>query len=281
MELNNPARRRFRALIRRPEAELDLVEAALCIAWEDRGVGDQQAALRALDTIVDQARPRISGLIQPPNIVGALNGYLFDELGFRGNTWSYSDPENSFLDHVLETRAGLPITLSVLYIEIGRRLNLPIVGLALPGHFLVRYVAPEIGDICIDPFNRGRLWTRAECQRQVASFYGGATPERLTQAMAPPTKRGILARMLRNLKGTYLEREDFARALAAVERIILAEPDDPQDLRDRGLLRARLGQLHSALEDLNRYARQAPRAADLSQIRQQARALAERLAQGN
>lgn len=281
MEPNNPARRRFRALVRRPESQLDLVEAALCIAWEDRGAGDLQTALRALDTIVDEARPRITGLIQPPNIIGALNGYLFDELGFRGNTWSYSDPENSFLDHVLETRAGLPITLSVLYIEIGRRLNLPIVGLALPGHFLVRYVAPEIGDIYIDPFNRGRLWTRVECHRQVASFYGGVTPERLTQAMTPPTKRGILARMLRNLKGTYLEREDFARALAAVERIILAEPDDPQDLRDRGLLRARLGQLHSALEDLNRYARQAPGAADLSQIRQQARALAEQLAQGN
>src|SRR5215203_820404 len=114
MEPNNPARRRFRALIRRPEAQLDLVEAALCIAWEDRGAGDPQAALRAFETIVSAARPRITGLIQPPNIVGALNGFLFDELGFRGNTWSYSDPENSFLDQVLETRAGLPIALSVI-----------------------------------------------------------------------------------------------------------------------------------------------------------------------
>jgi len=281
MEPSNPARRRFRALMRRPEAQIDLADAALCIAWEDQGTDDPRAALRALDAIAEATRPRISGLTRPPNIVGALNGYLFDELGFRGNTWSYSDPENSFLDHVLETRAGLPIALSVIYIEIGRRLGLPIVGLALPGHFLTRYVAPEIGDIYIDPFNRGRLWTRAECVQQVAGFYRSVTPGLLEQVMAPPTRRAILARMLRNLKSTYIERENFARALAAVERIILVEPDDPQELRDRGLLRARLGQLHSALEDLDRYARLAPSAADLPQIRQQARALAERLAQGN
>src|SRR5262245_55024900 len=241
MVSNNPARRRFRALIGQPEAQIDLADAALCIAWEDQGTSDPRAALRALDGIAEAARPRISGLTRPPNIVGALTGYLFDELGFHGNTWSYSDPENSFLDHVLATRAGLPIALSVIYMEIGRRLSLPIVGLALPGHFLTRYVAPEIGDIYIDPFNRGRLWTRAECVRQVASFYGSVTPALLEQVMAPPTKRGILARMLRNLKSTYLDRADFDRALSAVERIMLIEPNDPQDLRDRGLLRARSG----------------------------------------
>jgi len=281
MVQSNPARRRFRALIRRPEAQIDLADAALCIAWEDQGAGDPQATLRELDAIAGAARPRITGLTRPPNIVGALNGYLFDELGFRGNTWSYSDPENSFLDHVLETRAGLPIALAVIYIEIGRRLSLPIVGLALPGHFLARYVAPEIGDVYVDPFNRGRLWTRAECERQVAGFYGTVTPALLEQVMAPPTKRAILVRMLRNLKSTYIERGDEVHALAAVERIILIEPDAPQDLRDRGPLRARHGQLLGALEDLDRYARHAPRAADMPQIRQQARALAERLAQGN
>src|SRR6185436_14411983 len=106
--------RRFRRVIRRPEEQLDLAEAALCIAWEDQGAGDPQACLRELDVIAAAARPRISGLTRPPNIVGALNGYLFDMLGFRGNTWNYSDPTNSFLDHVLETRAGLPIALSVI-----------------------------------------------------------------------------------------------------------------------------------------------------------------------
>src|SRR5262245_51995630 len=275
------ARRRFYKLLRLPESQLDLAEAALCIAWEDQGADDPRAALHQLDAIADAARPRIKGLIQPPNIVGALNGYLFDDLGFRGNTWSYGDPENSFLDHVLEARAGLPIVLALIYIEIGRRLDLPIVGLALPGHFLARYVAPEIGDLFVDPFNGGRLWTQAECETQVAGFYGSATPALLKQVMAPPSKRDILGRMLRNLKNTYVERGDVALALAASERIMLIEPDNLAELRDRGLLRARLGQLHKALEDLDRYARLAPRAADLPQIRQHARDLAERLAQGN
>jgi regulator of sirC expression with transglutaminase-like and TPR domain len=99
--------------------------------------------------------------------------------------------------------------------------------------------------------------------------------------MIPPAKRDILARMLRNLKNTYVESRDFVRAAAAVERIILIEPDNLQELRDRGLLRARLGQIHAALEDLDRYARLAPHAPDLPQIRQHARALAEQLAKGN
>jgi regulator of sirC expression with transglutaminase-like and TPR domain len=275
------ARRRFHSLLQLPESQLNLAEAALCIAWEDQGAGDLHSALHQLDAIAEAARPRIKGLMQPPNIVGALNGYLFDELGFRGNTWSYSDPENSYLDRVLETRAGLPIVLALIYIEVGRRLALPIVGLALPGHFLTRYVAPEIGDLFIDPFNSGRLWTRVECETQVAGLYGSATAALIEQVMMPPSKRDILARMLRNLKNTYIERGEIDRALAAVERIIMVEPSNIPELRDRGLLRARLGQLHRALEDLDRYARLAPRAADLPQIRQHARDLAERLAQGN
>jgi regulator of sirC expression with transglutaminase-like and TPR domain len=281
MSRETSARRRFQRVIRRPEEQLDLAEAALCIAWEDQGAGDPQACLRELDAIAAAARPRISGLTRPPNIVGALNGYLFDILGFRGNTWSYSDPANSFLDRVLETRAGLPIALSVLYMEIGRRLGLPIVGLALPGHFLARYLAPDIGDVFIDSFNRGRLWSRVECERQVAGFYGSAAPALMDQFMAPPSKRAILARMLRNLKNTYVEGEDFARALAAADRIMLLEPDNAQEVRDRGLLRSRLGQLHGALEDLDRYARMAPRAADLPQLRDRAREMAARMAKGN
>jgi regulator of sirC expression with transglutaminase-like and TPR domain len=280
MSQETPARRRFRNLIRRPEAQLDLAEAALCIAWEDQGAGEPEVALRELDAIADAVRPRITGLTRPPNIIGVLNAYLFDELGFRGNTWRYSDPANSFLDQVLATRAGLPITLSVIYMAVGRRLGLPIVGLALPGHFLARYMAPG-DDMFVDPFNRGRMWTHAECEAQVAGFYGSAAPALIEQIMIPPSSRAILTRILRNLKNTYVESGDFSHALAAVERIMLLAPDDAQEVRDRGLLRARVGRLHGALEDLDRYARMAPHAPDLAQIRQQVRVLAEQLARGN
>jgi regulator of sirC expression with transglutaminase-like and TPR domain len=271
---------RFRALIRRSESRLNLAEAALCIAWEDQGDGRPEESLRALDGLAAAARPRLWGLAHPLDVVTALNSYLFGECGFRGNTWRYNDPANSFLDRVLEARAGLPITLCVIYLEVGWRLSLPVAGVALPGHFLARFGLG--GDaIFVDPFNRGRLWSRAECETQIATFYGNVTPMLVEQIMAPPSRRAILARILRNLKNLYVEREALPAALAAVERIVMLEPDNPQELRDRGLLRAQLGQLHASLEDLDRYARMAPRAPDLPQIRQRARALAARAAEGN
>jgi len=278
MSYADPARHRFCALIRRPE--INLAEAALCIAWEDQGAGQPEAGLRQVDRLAEGARPSVAGRSNPHEIVAALNAYLFDEQGFRGNTWRYSDPANSYLDQVLATRAGLPITLSVVYMEVGWRLGLPLDGLALPGHFLARYVAPDEA-IFIDPFNRGRIWSRAQCETQILTFYGSATPVLIAEVMTRPSRRAILARILRNLKNLYAQLDDAARALAAVERIVLLEPDDVGELRDRGLLRARLGQLHGALEDLDRYARLAPHAPDLPRIRQQARALATRAAQGN
>jgi regulator of sirC expression with transglutaminase-like and TPR domain len=274
------ARRRFRALVRQPEPLLDLAAAALCIAWEDQGEGRPETALHELDRLAAEAGSRIERLASPRTIVAALNHYLFDELDFHGNTWSYSEPRNSFLDCVLAERVGLPITLSVVYLEVGWRLGLPVAGVALPGHFLARYIGPG-EEIFVDPFNRGRLWSRAECELQVAAAYGSAPPALMQQVMAPPSKRAILARILRNLKQSYIGAEDFPRALAAVERIILLDSYDPQEIRDRGLLRARLGQVPGALEDLDRYAHLAPHAPDLPELRRRARALAAHIAAGN
>jgi regulator of sirC expression with transglutaminase-like and TPR domain len=280
MQQNNPARTRFRALIRRPDPQISLAEAALCVAWEDQGTECRVGALQQLDAIAEAARPRLVGRSRPPDLVAALNDYLFGELGFHGNTVRYNDPANSFLDQVLATRTGLPITLAIVYMEVGWRLGLPIAGVALPGHFLARYAGPGV-EIVVDPFNRGRIWSRAECEMQIASVYSHPTPALIAQIMAPPSRRAILARLLRNLKNLYAEREDVPRTLAAVERIVLLEPEAAQEVRDRGLLRARLGQLHGALEDLDRYARMAPQAPDLARVRQQARALAVRAAAGN
>lgn len=274
------ARQRFYTLTRCSEEELPLAEVALCIAWEDQGFGDPAAALQQLDAIAGEVRLRIEDLTEPYEVIAALNDYLFHELGFRGNSWDYYNPTNSFLDRVLETRIGLPITLSVIYMEIGWRLGLPMSGVALPGHFITRYASPTT-EIFIDPFNQGHVWSRHECERQVLSAYGSATPTMLQQIMEPPSKRDILIRMLRNLKNTYLTGEDFSRALAATERILLLDPNTPQDLRDRGLLRARLNQVYAALEDLERYAHLAPNALDIPELQQYAGVLAAQLAAGN
>lgn len=275
-----PARRRFRRLIRRPDPQINLAEAALCIAWEDQGMAEPFDALSQLDAIAAATRPGVIGRRNPHVQIAALNEFIFGELGFKGNTWRYNDPRNSFIDCVLATRQGLPITLSVIYLEVGWRLGLPVVGVALPGHFLARYVTPHM-EIFIDPFNGGRLWSRADCERQIVSFYGRASPSLFQEVMEPPSRRSILARMLRNLKNTYVETEQLEAALAAIDRILMLDSADSQELRDRGLLRARLGQVSAALEDLERYARMAPQAPDLSQIRQQAQALTRHFAPNN
>ncbi|PMP85820.1 MAG: hypothetical protein C0183_04595 [Roseiflexus castenholzii] len=276
----SPARRRFRAIARLPDDRINLAEATLCIAWEDQGDGNPPASLRIIDAMAEAVRERVAGRRDSRAIVAALNNYLFEELGFRGNHWNYSDPANSFLDQVIARRVGLPILLSVLYLEIGWRLRLPVVGLALPGHFLVRYIDAREGDLYIDPFNRGRLWSYAECERQIVSFAGVVDPALVRQIMAPPSPRSILIRILRNLKSAYIQREQFERALAAVERILILA-FDAGELRDRGLLRARLGQWSGALSDLEHYAHLAPQASDLEAIRQRAQALADALAQYN
>ncbi len=279
MTVNSPARQHFQALIRQPEAQINLAEAALCIAWEDQ---NNQAAMDAafeLDSLAEAVRPRL--LDGPPSVnIAVLNHYLFDELQFHGNTLAYNDPANSFLNEVLLRRVGLPITLSVVYLEIAWRLGLPMVGLALPGHFVARYPHPD-GDIVVDPFNRGRLWSVADCEHQVKAVYGSVSSTLLDQIMRPPTKPEILARMLRNLKATYVERGEFGRALSVVERVLLIYPGDPGELRDRGLLRSRVGQFGGALEDFDQYARLRPFASDLQTIKQQARTIGAYLAARN
>jgi regulator of sirC expression with transglutaminase-like and TPR domain len=268
------ARERFRAIIRRPEARLSLAEAALCIAWEDQGACDVEGALRELDRIADRARPAVESYDDPRAVVTALGAFMVGEMGFRGNTWRYNDPQNSFLDRVLVTRTGLPIALAAVYMEVGWRLALPLAGLALPGHFLVQYRA-ESGGVYFDPFYRGRIWSYAECERQVAAYYGAVTPEVMRQVLAPPSKAAILERMLRNLKNAYLERADEARTLAAAERLLLLRPEDAAELRDYGMLLGRAGRVLAAREALERYARLAPDAPDLAAVRKQAAALAQ------
>lgn len=277
MSGHSPARRRFQSLVRQPEAALDLAEAALCIAWEDQGTGDPAATLRQIAAFAHDLRPRIAMRAAPREQVETINAYLFGELGFHGNMADYYDPANSFLDQVVARRTGLPITLSVLYMEVGWRLGLPMRGVALPGHFLACYAAPD-GDLYIDPFHGGRLWSAEACQQHIVVAYGAASPALIQQIMQPPTRRAILARMLRNLKHTYVHRSDYGHALGAVERILLLEPHTPQEIRDRGLLRLHLGDLHRALDDIDQYVQAMPDASDVMVLREQMRPIATLLA---
>jgi regulator of sirC expression with transglutaminase-like and TPR domain len=279
MQHRSQARRVFTALIRRPDPQVPLAEAALALAWEDQGGPDPRAALARLDAFAELARPAVAAAADGPARAAALAEVLAGRLGFHGDPRCYQelDPANSFLNQVIERRSGLPILLSLIYLEVGWRLGLPLRGVALPGHFLVR-LPDAAGDLFLDPFRRGALWSEAECERQVASFYGAISPELTAMVMAPPGRGAILARILRNLKQTYLARDEPQHALAAVERLLLLDASDPGELRDRGLLRLRVGRAHAAIDDLERYARQNPAASDLAELRGIVRELLAKLA---
>ena len=265
----------FRESVERPDEELDLAEAALLIAQAEYPHLDRGRYLRLLDQLATGVGRRTSDAMGPYGMVNALSEYLFDEEGFRGNEDDYYDPRNSFLSDVLERKLGIPITLSVVYMEVGRRLELPIVGLGIPGHFLVKYRSPE-EEIIIDPFHRGIILSEEECADLLTRSSGEAIPFQ-PNYLAPVAKKQILARMLNNLRSIYLSREDHHRALGIVERLLLIEPHDHRNVRDRGLLRLTVGDLKGALADLERYLAVSPHASDTTAINRYAEAIRQRL----
>jgi regulator of sirC expression with transglutaminase-like and TPR domain len=269
MQLDSSARALFKALIERPAVPLD--EAALAIAAEEYPGLDPAAYLARLDALGALVGQRAR---DPQRVAGrlrALCDVLFDELGFRGNGEAYYDPRNSFLNEVLERRLGIPISLSVLLIEVGRRAGLPLHGVGLPRHFMVK-LQPQAGpEVFIDAFNGGALLSREEC---VARFRGGPTaPELDPRWFQAVTPRQILGRMLQNLKQIYVEQGDDVRAYWVVDRLVLVAPDAVEELRDRGLISARLGLRQAAARDLVAYLERTPDAPDASEIRERLGAL--------
>jgi regulator of sirC expression with transglutaminase-like and TPR domain len=259
-------RRRFASEVSRPEGEIDLGRAALLVgAEEEPRRAEVGSCLARLDEMGEEACSRAG--VWGVSRVEALNRYLFDELGFAGNEADYYDPRNSMLHHVLDRRTGIPITLSVVYAEVGRRAGLEVDGLGLPGHFIVR--AREGGGewVLVDPFN-GRQTDREECQARLDLIYEGRLS--LEDAhLRPVGARAVLVRMLGNLKAVYARAQLYVRALAAVERILLLSPQDLEERRDRGMLLAQLGRLPEAISETQLYLNLAPKASDADSVREQ------------
>jgi regulator of sirC expression with transglutaminase-like and TPR domain len=251
----------FAAVVRDGD-RCDLGRAALEIARLQYPDLDAERSLRDLDALANAIRPRL-GHARPCDDVAAVTAYLFGEGRFRGNTESYYDPRNSFLNDVLERRLGIPITLSVLVMETSARLDLTVEGVAFPGHFLVRATGDE-GPVLLDPFFGGRPVARDELLSRLRTFYGataghGEDLQRiLPQALQTTGATGILGRMLANLLRIYLERDDRPHALATVELMLVLAPDAPEHLRVRGLLYEHLGRFDAAAADLRRYLELAP-----------------------
>src|SRR5215210_900336 len=268
-------RRQFAWEVTRPESLIDLGRAALLVGAEDEPRrADVGRCLARLDEMRAEARERAARW--GGSRVEALSRYLFEEQGFVGNEADYYDPRNSMLHHVLGRRTGIPITLSVVYIEVGRRAGLRVEGLGLPGHFIVRAREGDGEGVLVDPFNR-RQTDREECQSRLDLIYEG----RLTleeEHLRPVGARSILVRMLGNLKAVYARAQLFRRTLAAVERILLLAPADAEEHRDCGMLLAQLGHVPEAMLETKIYLKLAPDAPDADAVLEQLKKMQNRWA---
>ena len=238
-----------------------LAQAALVIARIEYPRLDVEAYLAKLDAMGDWARQAIerhvdtSGDSSTLSCITAVNRYLFDELHFVGNREKYEDPRNSCLNEVLDRRTGIPITLSVVYMEIARRAGVQIDGVNFPGHFLVR--CPDLASrrgagLIIDPFHGGALLTEHDC-RLLLQRHVGSEVAFNKSLLAPTTRLQIIARMLLNLKRIYVHMRSFPQARDVTELLLAVTPSALSELRDRGLLAYHLNDVSSALRDLQTY----------------------------
>lgn len=261
------ARGRFAKEVLRPDEEIDLARAALLVgAEEEPRHCDVERCLAEFDEMGEEARARFAN--EGGSRIMSLNRYLFDEHGFVGNEAEYYDPRNSMLHQVLGRHKGIPITLSVVYLEVGRRAGLRVEGVGMPGHFLVRaFDETCVEGVLVDPFE-ARLTTPDECQRRLDVIYDGKL-ELSDEHLRPAGTRSILARLLGNLKAVYVQAQLFRRALAAVERILLLAPHDLEERRDRGMLLAQLNRTTEAIAEMQSYLNLAPDAPDAEVVREQ------------
>lgn len=237
-----------------PDESIDLLHGALLISELYHPDLDVDLYLRRLEGLAMSAIseiPRDASLVER---LTALNRYLFDKEGFSGNMDDYYDPRNSFIDQVLDRRIGIPISLSLIYLEVARQVGIPAFGVGFPGHFLVR-IGHGGSTLLIDPFSAGESLDEPELDRRLAEVFGdslvtvGSHPAFLRIA----GKREILVRILANLKAVFMRQTELEYALTAVNGILTLIPDSAENLRDRGLIYRELGYAPAAAADLRRY----------------------------
>ena len=243
-------RQRFAELVTAPGGPdaIPLAEAALWLAAEDYEHLDVDHYLGRIDALGREALQALEGHDDETERIVALNEFLFERQHFVGNQSDYYDPRNSFLNEVIERRTGIPITLSILYLEVAARVGISGVGIGFPGHFLVRVGK---NGLIIDPFG-GRVLTRDDC-RNLLREMAGEQAELAESHMTEVSSAQILARMLMNLKQIYLQTDEYERALGCIQRIFLILPDSVLELRDRGLVYAKLECFGPALVDLEAF----------------------------
>ena len=286
------ARRAFEKLITGQDTVIDLAMAALLIAAEeypDLNIGHYITQLdllarRVLEvTGLPDADFKLSGetpqKVDALDVIHAMNKVLFEQERYHGNHADYYNPGNSFLNEVLERHEGIPITLSLIYMEVGRRVGLQIVGIGLPFHFIVRCDLAH-GSIYIDPFERGHLLSEQDCRERINRLFRGKIPFN-SLWLEPVSNRQLLTRMLANLKNIYIHKGDYLRALSVCDRIVLLAPDTALERKDRGIVHLHLKHYTRAIRDFTAYLELAPQAEDVEDIRRQIKTIRQTIAMLN
>ncbi|KPK06299.1 MAG: hypothetical protein AMJ64_09415 [Betaproteobacteria bacterium SG8_39] len=276
----------FRTLMAQADTRIELARACLMIARDAYPELDMAYYLGQIERFGMRLRAQVGQRGVEEKVI-ALNEFMFGELGFAGNFDAYYDPRNSYLNEVIDRRTGIPISLSILYIELGRRIGLPLEGVSFPGHFLVR-LRLRGGMLVLDAFAGGAPQSeddlRERIERVVPKGAAGGIPLEslpLEQFLEPASHRQILARVLRNLKSIYRDADEPAQLLKVLNRILVVTPDASAELRDRGLLYQRLECWQPALADLAAYVERAPDAPDGEDVRLQLMALRAQCARMN
>ena len=219
--------------------------------------------------MAEALKRRLRPDISPADTIIALNRFLFDEHGFTGDAANYYDARNSFLNEVLDRKRGIPITLALVYIEIGRRIGLPVQGVSFPAHFLVKCALRE-GTVVLDPYAKGASLSFDDLRQRVKALRNGVEPTKsmVASMLATASNKEILTRILRNLKGIYSHHKAWMKALMATDRIISVMPEMAEEYRDRGMIYINLECFRAALFDLQAYLKMLPVARDADTVRQ-------------
>jgi len=222
--------------------------------------------LKRIDALAERTSAQLlsNAAERPMEAIESINYQLFEIEGFRGNQEDYYDPRNSFLNDVIDRKTGIPITLSVLYMEVGRRIGLKMEGVGMPGHFIVK-CRQDGAEIFVDPFGRGEILLEEGCRRKLTQLHGKDFQFN-SSCLDAVNHRQILTRMLHNLKGIYWNQQNYTKALGIIEKVLLINPTAAVELRDRGFAHYQLNHLSSAIKDWSRYLELRPEPSDAAEV---------------
>ncbi len=259
----------FTELVQMPEEDLQLDLAALYLAGEEYPEIDVLSHLAQLDAFAAEVSQRVTYEAAPVDVARTIAGYLYDELGFHGNSGQYYSPDNSFLNRVLETRTGIPITLSLLFLEVARRLGLRCSGVGLPGHFIIGL--EDTGEY-LDPFNAGAPLSMEDCRALVDRMSAGSL-EWHDEFLAPYTKRDILFRILNNLKAVYMQGREYAKSVGVIQRMTIISPGVSSLYQEQAWCHAEQHEFRLAIGALEAYLQEAGNPDDSRQVKDQIKGL--------